>query len=126
MRRGTPWFVAAVLLLLLACGLGLRSGLGEWSRAGNPARRLATLTELGYSLTALLATAALWVGHRRTMPLAVTWAVLITVTGGLAPVVWGGAPLYTGVLAGFVTAAVAGLGLWLVRRALATPRAGAP
>jgi hypothetical protein len=116
--RRSARFIVPWLLLLAGGGLGIRNSLAEWSGAATGAQHLAAATEMGYGIAGLLAAAALWVGHRRTMtPLAI-WAVLITATGGMAPVVWGEAPLYTGVLAALVVAAIAVLVVWMARRAL--------
>jgi hypothetical protein len=41
--------------------------------------------------------------------LLVGWAIALTATMALAPVVYGGQPLWKGVLAGSVTALIAGL-----------------
>jgi hypothetical protein len=46
---------------------------------------------------------------------------LITVTGGLAPTVWGGAPRSIGILSAVGTGAVATVVLLLVRRAFRIP-----
>jgi hypothetical protein len=51
-------------------------------------------------------------GWQDAAPALLAWAVLLTVTGGMAPVVWGGTPLWQGILAGGVTALVAALVCW--------------
>ncbi len=50
MRRGSAWFIAAFLLLLLSGGLGLLNGWREWAGARSGGRQLASLTEIGYGI----------------------------------------------------------------------------
>jgi hypothetical protein len=69
----------------------------------------ATAAQFGYALTGLLAAGAL-LGRRSwaNRPLWL-WAGLVTLTGGMAPVVWGEAGLGAGLVAGAASAAIAAL-----------------
>ena len=49
-------------------------------------------------------------------PLLWIWAIFITVTGGLAPVVWGGSPPSVGLTAGLAAAAIAAVVILLVNQ----------
>jgi hypothetical protein len=117
MNRRTGWFIAA-FILLLASSWGLRNGLREWSGAENSGERVAALVEAGYGFLGLLTAAALYTGHPATRFLFIAWAVFITATGALAPVVWGGAPVTSGIAAGVASAAIAAFIVWLGLRAL--------
>lgn len=116
--RRTIWFVAPFVMLLLCAALGLRNGPQELRLAVSKGQQLAAYFELGYGVLALLAALALYHRHQATMFLMVGWATLITITGAMAPVVWGGAPLKIGILSAVGTAAIATLVLQLARRAL--------
>jgi len=117
MNRRSGWFIAG-FILLLASSWGLRNGPREWSLAENTAERFASLIETCYGLLGLLTAAALYTGHPATRRLLLVWAGLITTTGGLAPVIWGGAPMLSGIAAGVASATMAGFVVWLGGRAL--------
>jgi hypothetical protein len=62
-------------------------------------------------------TIAYWTGVALLVTVsALGWAALITLTGGLAPVVWCGSGPATGLAAGASSAAIAGLVIWLATR----------
>ncbi|HEU5220002.1 MAG TPA: hypothetical protein VFU23_15180 [Gemmatimonadales bacterium] len=117
MRRTSPWFIVA-LVCLVGSSIGIRSGVNEWGEASGTAQHLASLTELGYGVAGLAGAAALWVGHRKTLRLVAVWAIFVTATGGMAPVVWGGSPLYIGLLAGVISALIAAGVFWLAYHAI--------
>ena len=114
MRSVLRWTGVALLVGLSA--LGAQSAIGELPSAESPGQQLATATQFGYALAGLLAAGAL-VGGRSWShwPLRV-WAGLITLTGGLAPVVWGGTALSVGLAGGVTGAAIAVLVVWLATR----------
>ena len=108
------------LLFLVGLGyVGLRNGLAEWSHADSTGQRLASVTEALYGLLGLVAGVGLVTRRTWTVPVVVAWAVSVTMTAGLAPVVWGGAGLWAGVAAAAATILVALGVIWLARRALA-------
>lgn len=109
-------FWAAVTVLVGLSTLGLNSAVEELDSAKTLGQQAATATQFGYGLAGLLCTGALL--GRRSWALWVLWlwAGLITLTGGLAPVVWGGSAMVTGLAAGVVTAAIALLVVWLATR----------
>lgn len=118
MSRRSAWFIAAFVLLLLAGALGLWNGPREWGGAANHSQRLAAFIETGYGISGLVSAAALWFGHPKTMVPVWVWALLITLTGGLAPVVWGAAPVKIGLWSALASGIVALLVTWLASRAL--------
>lgn len=108
-------FWAGVALLVVLSALGLQSAV-DLDPARTIGQRVATATQFGYALAGALAAGA--VAGRRAWALAVVWlwAGLITLTAGLAPVVWGGAPPTAGLAAGAMIGAVAALVVWLTTR----------
>jgi hypothetical protein len=109
-------FWTAVTVLVGLSALGLRSAVQELDSAETLGQRAATTTQFGYALAGLLAAGAL-VGRRSWARwLLWLWAGLITLTGGLAPVVWGGSGMTAGVVAGVATAAIAIFVVWLATR----------
>jgi len=112
MRRKL-WLVLPVLLLLLSGVTGLRDGLAEYREASTFGQRFATVTELAYGVVGWAALAALLAGSRWTATLLFVWAALVTGTGAVAAVAWGGQSLATGAVAAVAVAAVCGLAVWL-------------
>ena len=64
----------------------------------------------------LLAAGARLRGYAWARGLLGVWAALVTLTGGLAPVVWGGAATGAGIAAGMASAGVARLVVWFATR----------
>lgn len=119
--RRTIWFVAPFVMLLLCGALGFRNGPQEMRIAATKGQQFAAYCEVGYGALGLLAALALYQGHKAAMFLMVGWATFLTLTGALAPVVWGGAPVKFGILSALGTAAIATVVLQLARRALRAP-----
>jgi len=116
MRSIAHW--APIVLLVGLSVLGLQSAIDELGSASTLGQRAATATQFGYALAGLLAAAGLlgrrgWA--RATLWL---WAGLITLTCGMAPVVWGGAGLLPGLAAVVAGGSIAALVLWLANRDL--------
>jgi len=112
--------LGTALIFLVGLGyVGLRNGLAEWSHADTAGQRLASVTEALYGLLGLVAGVGLVTRRTWTVPVVIAWAVSVTMTAGLAPVVWGGAGLWAGVAAAAATALIASGVIWLARRALA-------
>jgi hypothetical protein len=114
MRSIARW--AAVALLVAINGLGLQSAVDALDSADTVGQQAAIATQFGYALTGLLAAGAL-LGRRSWAngPLWV-WAGLVTLTGGMAPVVWGEAGMGAGLVAGAASAVIAALVVWLATR----------
>jgi hypothetical protein len=106
----------AVALLVAISTLGLQSAVNVLGSAETLGQRVATAAQFGYALNGLLAAGAL-LGHRSWAPRPLWfWAALVTLTGGMAPVVWAGAGLGAGLAAGAATGATAGFVVWLATR----------
>jgi hypothetical protein len=116
MRALAHWTGVAMLLAFGALGLwGVQGSLGSIGTVGQLA---ATVTQLGYALVGVVAAWALVRRPAWAPTLLWLWAVLLTITGGLAPVVGGGSGLWTGLAAGAASAAIAGLTAWLASHRL--------
>jgi len=106
----------AVALVVAISVLGLQSAAQAFGAAETVGQQTAIATQFGYAFAGLLAAGALlsrrsWA--HRTLWL---WAGLVTVTAGMAPVVWADAPLTAGLGVGAASGAIAGLVAWLATR----------
>lgn len=105
-------FVLVLILLAAWAWLGITEGLNGWQDAGSPGQRVCAASQMLSGAAAIACLIALF-AHPAWLRLAFAiWAVLLTVTGGMAPVVWGGTPVWQGILAGGITALVAALVSW--------------
>ncbi|HTT69301.1 MAG TPA: hypothetical protein VMF70_14850 [Gemmatimonadales bacterium] len=106
-----------VLLLLVTAYLGLTGGLPLLREAHTAGQWAATATEIGYGVVAVLVLVAWASRHPWHGRLLLVWALALTVTGALAPVVWARTSLATGAVSGAGVGAVLALLLWGRRRA---------
>jgi len=114
--RSVAFWTAVTVLVGLSI-LGLYSAVEELDSAKTLGQQAATATQFGYALAGFLSAAGL-VGRRLWARwLLWFWAGLITLTGALAPVVWGGSAMTAGLAAGVASAAIAILVVWLATRA---------
>ena len=89
--RSRTWFA---LVVIAALGVpSLINTLGEWRSAHTTGQRLVTIVELGFSIVGYLGVIAVIRRLAWARPAILGWAVLITLTAGLAPYFWGGASL---------------------------------
>jgi hypothetical protein len=109
-------FWTAVVLLVGLSAQGLYSAVEELESAETLGQQAATMIQFGYSLAGLLAAGALVSRRAWSRWVLWLWAGLITLTGGLAPVVWGGSALWVGFAAAVVSAAIAIFVVWLATR----------
>lgn len=109
-------FWAGLALLLAVSVLGVSSAVDSLDSMSTTGQRVATVTQVGYALTGFVAAGALLAGLPWVRAVLWLWAVLLTVTGGLAPMVWGGAGPSAGLAAAATCAAVAALVAWLATR----------
>jgi hypothetical protein len=116
-------FWAGLALLLAVSVLGVLSALGSLDSMGTTGQQVATVTQFGYALTGVVAAGALLAGLPWARAVLWLWAVFVTVTGGLAPMVWGGAGPSAGLAAAATSAAIAALVAWLATRRRAAPSA---
>ena len=115
MTSRSRWYYAAISLLVLSV-IGIWNAYDEWADAATAGQRLATMTEIGYGVLGPLSALALTFAWRATRWLLSLWAVCLGMTAGLAPLVWGEAPLWTGILSA-ITGGLAGvLVMWMSRQ----------
>lgn len=112
----TAWqTVRIVLVAVLLAGwawLGITEGLNGRQDAATPGQWVCAASQILSGIAAIPCLVALF-SHPAWLRLAfVVWAVLLTVTGGMAPVVWGGTPVWQGILAAGITAVGAALVCW--------------
>ena len=107
--------VAAVAFFLLTACTGIVDGLDALRSAVKPLERFAAASQLVYGGLAAVVLVASAIARRWVLPLLVAWGAALTVTGGLAPVVWGEQGALVGIVAGLCTAGIAALVLWACR-----------
>ena len=110
--RARAWRWVAILALVALCGLGLNSAMEDWTHVATTGQRLQVAAQFTYGVAGLLAAVALaarWPFARRFFRI---FAIAATLAAGLAPVYWGLAPWWTGLLAALGGLAFAGL-IWL-------------
>ncbi len=103
-------------LLLLTAYTGIVDGLDTIRSATKPLERVAAASQLAYGGLAVATLIASLIVRRWVLPLLLLWGAALTLTGGLAPVVWGEQGALVGVLGGLCTAGVAALAIWAGRR----------
>jgi hypothetical protein len=118
-------FWAGLALLLTLSAIGVWSALGSLDSMSTTGQRVATVTQFGYALTGVAAAGTLLAGLPWARAVLWLWAVFLTVTGGLAPMVWGGAGPSAGLAAAATSAAIAALAAWLATLRHATRSAEA-
>jgi hypothetical protein len=106
----------AVVVLLLFCAYsGIVGGLDALRSVSTPGQRIAGASQLVYGISAVAALLALLLRRRWSMPLLLVWGAALTLTGGMAPVVWGEQNALVGLLGAAVVAPIVGLVLWACR-----------
>lgn len=117
-HRHLPWRVLASLVPIATGALGLISGPNDVRAALTPIQSLAAWSAVTYGALGMGLAAGFLLGRPWSRSLTVLWGIPLTLTGGLAPIVWGGATMASGILSALVTASVVGLVAWLGRRAV--------
>jgi len=102
---------AVVALLLLCVYSGIVDGLDSARSAATPGQRIAGASQLVYGIAAAAALLALLLRRRWSMPLLLVWGASLTLTGGMAPVVWGEQNALVGLIGGASVALIVGLAL---------------
>jgi hypothetical protein len=112
------------LVLALSCS-GLLAAIAQVPESQSIGQKAQTGFQFGYSILGLLQLVALFLVHRWTTAIQVSWAASLAGAGGLAPVVWGEPSTLVGVIAAVCTLLIAWILIWLLRVG-ARGSAGAP
>ena len=117
--RASPLRVVCLILLMIllaACAWnGLYEGIIATRHADTPGMQAATVTQLLYGVFGLAALLALWRKREWVTPLLIGTGIASSLTAGLAPVVYAGTDVSTGIAAGLITAVVFVLAVWCWR-----------
>ena len=105
--RVRTW-VAIVIIVALGVPAVLNAP-GEWQGAVTRAQHVATIIEVSYGVCGILGAIAVIMRAPWARQLILAWAVLITLTSGLAPRVWGGTSLLIALVSAVVGALIATL-----------------
>jgi hypothetical protein len=105
--------VVSLVLLILLSSLGFQRALGDVHSAETLGQQAHTAIQLAAAVAGMAAAVGLWAQRRWVRLPLLMWAVLITLSGGLAPVIWGGTGWGTGLGAAAGSAAIAGVIVWL-------------
>jgi hypothetical protein len=106
--------IALVLLLALAW-TGISGGFNQLSESHTTGEMAQTITQFAYGLSALLSVVTAFRGRRWAPAIHACWVVSVSLSAGLASVVWGGTPVATGVLSAGAAMLVALAITWLLR-----------
>jgi hypothetical protein len=121
MRSGfDPWLTLSLILLAGIGILGPWNGINDLQGATTRLQLATSAAQLVYGLLALVAIPGLLLGWRGLKTVLRLWLVAVSITGGLAPVAWGGATAGTGIAALILTFVVALAVIWVIRRAQVT------
>ena len=99
-------------ILLAAVWFGIKEGFDSFGDAETQRQRTAAMFQILYGVAALASLAALFLRPAWLRPALAVWLLSVTTTGTMAPVVWGGTGLASGLLGGAVTAVVAACVCW--------------
>ena len=114
MTRQKVKFIAAILVLLLFSALGAQGLINQFQSVTSFGQQISTAAQVAYVILGVLAAFAFLTRRRWSRQVLYAWAVALVLTGGTAPVVWGGAGLVAGILAVLVTALIAACVFWLL------------
>lgn len=114
MRRfwGVLRVVVVFAFLMLTAYAGIVDGSRGLRSASTPGERVVSATQLLFSACAVAALVAMFARRSWVFPFLVAWGIVLTATGAMASVVYGGTTILIGAIAGASVAAVAGLILW--------------
>ena len=107
--------VAVVALLLGTVYTGIADGVGNVRSATEPLERVGVASQLTYGVFGAATLFASAIARRWMIPILLVWGVALTITGGLAPVVWGEQGALVGIVGGLSTAGVVALAVWACR-----------
>jgi len=107
-----------VAFLLLMGYTGITGGLQQIGQSARLGQRIQTATQLVFGLLGVAAVAMLVVRRRWARLMLVAWGAALSISGGMAAVVWGGQGPLPAAAATVGSALIAWLTLWAVRPAM--------
>jgi hypothetical protein len=114
-------FVAISLAFLFFAWSGITEGSGQLSRNSTPGQTVQSLAGLGYGVFALLSLVTSVRLRRLNLLMLAGWAVTAMLAAGLAPIVWGDAPLRIGIYSGAGGLLIGLLMAWALRATAGSP-----
>ena len=106
--------VLAIVLLLALTWLGFQGGIHQWPQPQSPGQRIQTIAQFAYGLSALLTVVSVWATGTFGRVARASFLVSLSVAAGLAPVVWGGAAWWAGLVAALAALLIGLLIIWLL------------
>ena len=100
MRKVGFW--ASVVFLLFLGASGCQSFFGDWGDVETLGQRLCNIGQAAFGVLGILAGIGAILKRTWAGSAALGFAVAAAITAGLAPVVWGGANVATGIGSGFL------------------------
>lgn len=106
--------VVAVLLLLALAFTGIAGGMQQWGDWSTMWQRIQSASQIVYGVAALVILIASFKWRRWRRFAELTFVIGLVVAASLAPVVWGGETIMSGVLAGVAALAISCAIVWMV------------
>ena len=106
--------VVAVLLLLALAFTGITGGMQQWGDWSTMWQRIQSASQIVYGVAAVVILIASFKWRRWRRFAELTFVIGLVVAASLAPVVWGGETIVSGVLAGVAALAIASAIVWMV------------
>lgn len=107
-----------VAFLLFIGYTGITGGLQQVSESATLGQRVQTATQLAFGLLAVAVVATLTARRRWSRLLLVAWGAVLSISSGLAVIVWGGQGALPAAAATVATLLIAWLTLWAVKPAM--------
>lgn len=107
--------IVAALLLLPLAWTGISGGVQQLSQPATWPQQIQSVTQVLYGVSAILMLITAFTWRQLAVIAEVGFVVGLIVAASLAAVVWGDQSVGTGMLAGAVALAVAGILVWMIR-----------
>lgn len=123
MTHRTQLLRIATIILFGALGLqGLWGASEQLTTSDTFGKMLQTVALVAYGTSGIWIAIRVLLKKARQRAMDVLWCAGVVLATGLAPSVWGGAPMFAGIMSGAAGAAIAVLTMWLLHTI--TPAAG--
>lgn len=125
MPRGFPWRVAAALLPAAFGILGLLNNVHDWREATTVGQHVAGAGVLLYGPLGVAAAILILMGRPLGRTLLIAFSITACIVATIAPVAWGGAPMYSAIFSLFGAGVMCAAAVWAESMSRA-PAADAP